>query len=60
MELYNASPNWKTDGPGSEKKSLHLLFGIKSNVVHISTGVNDVFSAKLDTWKSGQERLGGF
>lgn len=41
-------------------KSLHLLFGIKSNVVHISTGVNEVSSAKLYTWKSGEERLWGF
>lgn len=38
-------------------KSLHLLFGIKSNVLHICTGVNEVFSAKLYTWKSGEERL---
>lgn len=38
-------------------KSLHLLFGIKSDAVHISTGVNEVFSAKLYTWKSEEERL---
>lgn len=61
MEPYNASTNLNTDGPGSQKT--FICSGIKSDVVHIVTGVNEQVlrsSQQNATPKSGEERLQGF